>query len=150
MIFHTNLHSLSNFQRCSPAITFNYHSIRFSALQGIILLNLYKVKKIAQSAISHKPIKIKKRETGIEPATPSLARRCSTTEPLAHVIYSVDIYRVNIKYIIITNHHCQHIFFVLFYQSGDSFKHITSRSFKQFKENCLACSNHRPLLPCSY
>ena len=25
-----------------------------------------------------------KRETGIEPATPSLARRCSTTEPLAH------------------------------------------------------------------
>ena len=26
----------------------------------------------------------KKRETGIEPATPSLARRCSTTEPLAH------------------------------------------------------------------
>ena len=27
---------------------------------------------------------LKKRETGIEPATPSLARRCSTTEPLAH------------------------------------------------------------------
>ena len=27
-----------------------------------------------------------KRETGIEPATPSLARRCSTAEPLAHVI----------------------------------------------------------------
>ena len=27
-----------------------------------------------------------KRETGIEPATPSLARRCSTTEPLAHII----------------------------------------------------------------
>ena len=26
------------------------------------------------------------RETGIEPATPSLARRCSTTEPLAHII----------------------------------------------------------------
>ena len=26
-----------------------------------------------------------KRETGIEPATPSLARRCSTAEPLAHV-----------------------------------------------------------------
>jgi hypothetical protein len=25
------------------------------------------------------------RETGIEPATPSLARRCSTTEPLAHI-----------------------------------------------------------------
>ena len=25
-----------------------------------------------------------KRETGIEPATPSLARRCSTAEPLAH------------------------------------------------------------------
>ena len=25
------------------------------------------------------------RETGIEPATPSLARRCSTAEPLAHV-----------------------------------------------------------------
>ena len=27
-----------------------------------------------------------KRETGIEPATPSLARRCSTAEPLAHVL----------------------------------------------------------------
>ena len=27
----------------------------------------------------------KERETGIEPATPSLARRCSTTEPLAHI-----------------------------------------------------------------
>ena len=27
---------------------------------------------------------LKKRETGIEPAAPSLARRCSTTEPLAH------------------------------------------------------------------
>ena len=26
----------------------------------------------------------KERETGIEPATPSLARRCSTAEPLAH------------------------------------------------------------------
>ena len=25
------------------------------------------------------------RETGIEPATPSLARRCSTAEPLAHI-----------------------------------------------------------------
>ena len=28
---------------------------------------------------------LKKRETGIEPATPSLARRCSTTEPLARI-----------------------------------------------------------------
>ncbi len=26
------------------------------------------------------------RETGIEPATPSLARRCSTAEPLAHIV----------------------------------------------------------------
>ena len=26
------------------------------------------------------------RETGIEPATPSLARRCSTAEPLAHIM----------------------------------------------------------------
>ena len=26
------------------------------------------------------------RETGIEPATPSLARRCSTAEPLAHIL----------------------------------------------------------------
>ena len=31
------------------------------------------------------------RETGIEPATPSLARRCSTAEPLAHVIYVTSI-----------------------------------------------------------
>ena len=33
---------------------------------------------------------LRERETGIEPATPSLARRCSTTEPLAqtrHIIY---------------------------------------------------------------
>ena len=29
----------------------------------------------------------KERETGIEPATPSLARRCSTAEPLAHNWY---------------------------------------------------------------
>ena len=28
------------------------------------------------------------RETGIEPATPSLARRCSTTEPLAHKLFN--------------------------------------------------------------
>ena len=28
------------------------------------------------------------RETGIEPATPSLARRCSTAEPLAHVFWT--------------------------------------------------------------
>src|SRR5215469_16409584 len=28
-----------------------------------------------------------KRETGIEPATFSLARRCSTTEPLPHMYY---------------------------------------------------------------
>ena len=27
-----------------------------------------------------------KRETGSEPATPSLARRCSTAEPLAHIV----------------------------------------------------------------
>ena len=33
-----------------------------------------------------------KRETGIEPATPSLARRCSTTEPLAHIVLCVSIY----------------------------------------------------------
>ena len=32
---------------------------------------------------------LRERETGIEPATPSLARRCSTTEPLAHIIYCV-------------------------------------------------------------
>ena len=29
------------------------------------------------------------RETGIEPATPSLARRCSTTEPLAQTRYII-------------------------------------------------------------
>ena len=33
-------------------------------------------------------IKYKERETGIEPATPSLARRCSTAEPLAHFVVS--------------------------------------------------------------
>ena len=32
------------------------------------------------------PKKLKERETGIEPATPSLARRCSTAEPLAHLL----------------------------------------------------------------
>ncbi len=29
----------------------------------------------------------KKRETGFEPAAPTLARWCSTTEPLAHTKY---------------------------------------------------------------
>ena len=43
-----------------------------------------------------------KRETGIEPATPSLARRCSTAEPLAHVLqtsYNIlwDVLNVNRK-----------------------------------------------------
>ena len=33
---------------------------------------------------SHKKTQKKKRETGIEPATPTLARWCSTAEPLAH------------------------------------------------------------------
>ena len=32
------------------------------------------------------------RETGIEPATPSLARRCSTTEPLAHASCIIHYY----------------------------------------------------------
>ena len=30
------------------------------------------------------------RETGIEPATPSLARRCSTAEPLAHIYFEKE------------------------------------------------------------
>ena len=34
---------------------------------------------------SHKKTQKKKRETGIEPATPTLARWCSTAEPLAHL-----------------------------------------------------------------
>ena len=32
---------------------------------------------------------LRERETGIEPATPSLARRCSTTEPLAQTRYII-------------------------------------------------------------
>ena len=47
------------------------------------------------------------RETGIEPATPSLARRCSTTEPLAHAC----IQTVRRKYYYIHDHIiCQAIF----------------------------------------
>ncbi len=34
---------------------------------------------------SYKKTQKKKRETGIEPATPTLARWCSTAEPLAHL-----------------------------------------------------------------
>jgi hypothetical protein len=34
------------------------------------------------------------RETGIEPATPSLARRCSTTEPLAHISLHLVVLRL--------------------------------------------------------
>ena len=33
---------------------------------------------------------LRERETGIEPATLSLARRCSTAEPLAHILLSCD------------------------------------------------------------
>ena len=32
-------------------------------------------------------LRLKERETGIEPATPTLARWCSTAEPLAHAPY---------------------------------------------------------------
>ena len=38
------------------------------------------------------PFLFSERETGIEPATPSLARRCSTAEPLAR-IYEADAVR---------------------------------------------------------
>ena len=41
------------------------------------------------------------RETGIEPATPSLARRCSTAEPLAHTCYRFyDLYVEGMKLIV--------------------------------------------------
>lgn len=45
-----------------------------------MLFNKEKGKPINQGF----PYNKKERETGIEPATPSLARRCSTAEPLAH------------------------------------------------------------------
>ena len=43
---------------------------------------------LVQARIRHlglSPTQKKKRETGIEPATPTLARWCSTAEPLAHL-----------------------------------------------------------------
>ena len=46
------------------------------------------------------------RETGIEPATPSLARRCSTAEPLAHFLVLCAV-PYNGVYIITLIYGCQ-------------------------------------------
>ena len=53
-------------------------------INGLIYSDM---KKVSNRILAGLRLKIKKRETGIEPATPSLARRCSTAEPLAHTIY---------------------------------------------------------------
>ena len=50
-------------------------------INGLIYSDM---KKVSNRILAGLRLKIKKRETGIEPATPSLARRCSTAEPLAH------------------------------------------------------------------
>ncbi len=46
---------------------------------------------------SRLPLQIKERETGFEPAAPTLARWCSTPEPLAHFkkIFNFDTYLQN-------------------------------------------------------
>ncbi len=46
-------------------------------------------KKITEMPyLRHFRLKLEERETGIEPAAPTLARWCSTAEPLAHTIYN--------------------------------------------------------------
>ena len=46
----------------------------------------HKIHYLQKKEISNQISLFLERETGIEPATPSLARRCSTAEPLAHII----------------------------------------------------------------
>ena len=48
--------------------------------------SIIKQKKLQTRIFAGLESKKKEHETGIEPATPSLARRCSTAEPLAHVL----------------------------------------------------------------
>ena len=49
----------------------------------------------------------KKRETGFEPATPTLARLYSTPEPLAHVSYDSEVI------VLQSNRFCQQVFYFL-------------------------------------
>ena len=61
------------------------------------------------------------RETGIEPATPSLARRCSTAEPLAHILTTVDSISSK-KHFVNNNFDFLYIFIItslIYYQLSD-------------------------------
>ena len=62
------------------------------------------------------------RETGIEPATLSLARRCSTAEPLAHiyVLPSLCSRRQNIIYSIIFYLSTVSLYFILYTLASES------------------------------
>ena len=51
---------------------------------------------------------LRERETGIEPATPSLARRCSTAEPLAHIVTGLHLYIEGMKLIVSVSHAQSH------------------------------------------
>ena len=51
----------------------------------------FKLMKKKQMNQLHLLLKKKKRETGFEPATLALARRYSTTEPLAHISYNIQL-----------------------------------------------------------
>lgn len=65
----------------------------------------------------------KERETGIEPATPSLARRCSTTEPLAHARYIIYCISLFVKHFI--------LFFYYYFQNlviYDSYMHVVENA----------------------
>ena len=48
--------------------------------------SIIKQKKLQTRIFAGLESKKKEHETGIEPATPSLARRCSTAEPLVHIV----------------------------------------------------------------
>lgn len=67
---------------------------------------------------------MKERETGLEPAAPTLARWCSTTEPLAHYLLK-DIF--NGTYIIIILLQGQALFSTFLYV----------KNFQKFQENRL-------------
>ena len=64
-----------------------------------------------------------KRETGIEPATLSLARRCSTTEPLAHLLLFFASLCQRLCYNTTHFFICQHLFLIFSKKNMSCFLH---------------------------
>ena len=70
--------------KTSPCNDFRYRGL-FVQLRGLEPLPTYMDMNLNHARMPIPPqLPMKKRETGIEPATPTLARWCSTAEPLAH------------------------------------------------------------------